>query len=465
MKARISLRNKLILIFTSIFIVPLITFGSVYLLLSYNMNEIFHIESSSDFDQTIFALRDRIAKNYDKIESPRIFNKEINQYYEKISERIILMDPYYSVLFDSEDLDIIDKGIIFDEKTFYKNHRNAIEYYIDISEDDYIFIYIVPNSTFDYTLNIYKYINFISIGVGFLVLLFMVIFISRKLSNRIIKPIVLLSEVAEEISKGNLEKGIECNRNDEIGKFCRVFDTMRCYLKESIEKKEILERNRRELIAHISHDLRTPLTSIKGYVEILEDGLVKNEKKTLEYLSIIGKKTSQMEELIDNLFTFSKMNLGEYKLETEDHNVSKILHSILEDYVLEFKDSTIDFDLDIQMSNRLINVNYRGLSQVIDNLISNSKRYALKKISVSCRIYKEELTIKVYDDGKKISESDIPYIFDAFYKADKARTVDAKESGLGLAICKYVVEHFKGSIKVNNEYVGKSFIIKLPLSK
>lgn len=462
MKNRIGLRNKLIILFTLVFLVPLLVFASSYYYLSYNKNDIFKTETR-DFEQAMFALKDRVANNYRYIERPYLFNDAIKSSYKNVAERVILMDPYYNLLFDTDDLEAINRNIIFDDKSFIRENRNAIEYYIDITEDEYIFIYIVPNSDFKHMFDVAKYITFISIGLGFLVLLIMVIVISRKLSNRIIKPIVALSNLAEEISSGNLDRGFDCVQDDEIGRFCRVFNTMRINLKESLMKQEELEINRRELIAHISHDLRTPLTSIKGHVEILQDGLIDNKEKTMEYLEIIDRKSRQMEDLIDNLFTFSKMNLGEYRLEVQFFKVSNILHSILEDYVLEFQDNEIEFQVDIQESDKSIMVNYRGLSQVIDNLIVNSRRYALNTIKVSSHVYKEKLTIKVYDDGKKISENDIKHIFDPFYKVDKSRTGQTSQSGLGLAICSYVVNHFGGNIYVANEYVGKSFVVELPI--
>ena len=140
-------------------------------------------------------------------------------------------------------------------------------------------------------------------------LIILISFLSWIISRSVLNPLNKLNAATENIAQGNLDFTIECRRNDELGRLCQAFELMRHRLKESLEKQNIYENSRKTMIASISHDLRTPIASIKGYVEALQDGIAQDPEKFNRYLSIIEDKTNKLDRLIDDLFQFSQFEL------------------------------------------------------------------------------------------------------------------------------------------------------------
>jgi len=291
--------------------------------------------------------------------------------------------------------------------------------------------------------------------------------ISAKTSKKITVPLDLLSYGAEQIKNGNLDYKIKYDNKDEFGTAITNFDEMRTRLRESIQTQFKYEEDRKELVAGISHDLRTPLTAIKGYVKGLKDGVANTPEKQQHYRDIIYTKACEMDVLVDKLFLFSKLDTGHLPFYFEKVN--------LQDYLAEFiNHKTEDFarkGLKIAYHNScsvdtIVKIDADQMNRVFINILENSAKY---KRSDICHVAfeasqkGEEVVIEIRDDGQGVPEEILPNLFNSFYRGDASRTNPTESSGLGLSIAERIVKAHKGTITAQNKN-GLAIIINLPVA-
>lgn len=285
--------------------------------------------------------------------------------------------------------------------------------------------------------------------------------------NYIVDPIKELARNANDISNGDLSERIIYKKDDEFKKLFDDFENMRLTLLKSKNTQEIYNQNRKQLIAGITHDLNTPLTSIKGYTRGLIDNIADTEEKRQNYIKKIDKTASEMKELIDQLFLYSKLDVDK-----EDFNFVKTnVTDYFNDCVVDLKPMYKSRGLDINLYNELnyatfINIDLIHFQRVILNIINNSLKYKKKDIG-RLDIYLEEkidnIVIRFKDNGIGIEEETHNEIFDVFFRIDKSRNLDTGGSGLGLAIAKSIIDAHNGKIYVNKHYgEGLELIIELP---
>ncbi|MCR6545531.1 sensor histidine kinase [Dehalobacterium formicoaceticum] len=295
----------------------------------------------------------------------------------------------------------------------------------------------------------------LNVVLSFMVLVFLIsliitnFFISQQLSQTILQPIQHLQQAAGEISKGNLEQEILAEGDQELQELCRDLEMMRIKLKELIHNQLRYEDNRKMLITSMSHDLKTPITSIKGYVEGILDGVANNPEKIKKYLNTIVLKADQVDQLIDDLLLFSKLDLNQIPFQLERVTISDYLKSVLAEHELELERKKIKLfyhnDLD---QEQFIFLDREKMKRVVMNILDNAAKYVPEgygEIHVRLRETNTGVIIEFRDNGAGIREKDLPFIFDRFYRGDQART-DRKGSGLGLAIGKQIVEGHQGRI-------------------
>lgn len=304
------------------------------------------------------------------------------------------------------------------------------------------------------------------IGILIISFFFCVILLMKFISKDILVPLKQLNEAATHIMNKNLDFEIQHNKKDEMGHFITVFELMRVKLKESLHKQETYEQFRKELISNISHDLRTPITSIRGYVEGLQDGIVHDKDKFERYLAIIKDKTDKLDRLIEDLFEFSQLELGHLKMEFNQQDSKKMLEAIIEPFEWEYRDSSIQLKTARPIPSKLIKADGNRIAQVFENIIGNARKYAGEnsEITISANITNDAIRVVIQDDGEGISSEDMPYIFDRFYRGEKSRSREYGGTGLGLAICKQIVEAHGGTIGVYGEpKQGTKFYFTLPV--
>lgn len=269
-------------------------------------------------------------------------------------------------------------------------------------------------------------------------------------SRSIVKPLEKLKDGAVLIKNGNMDFQLNISSNDEIGELSRAFEEMRKRLKESLEIQLQYENNRKELISNISHDLKTPVTAIKGYVEGIKDGVADTPEKMEKYINTVYKKAVDMDKLIDELFLFSKLELKKVPFNFEKVDLIDYLNDCMEELKFDLEKKDINITLKNHEENRIYIVADREkLKRIIMNIVENAVKYMGKKpgeIYVSIIKQKEFVNISFQDNGIGISKEALPYIFDRFYRADPSRNSNTGGSGLGLAISKRIVEEHGGRI-------------------
>ncbi|RIX46569.1 sensor histidine kinase [Paenibacillus nanensis] len=306
--------------------------------------------------------------------------------------------------------------------------------------------------------------------IGFLAVAFVICayLLARIITKRILLPLKELNAAAEQIMNGNLDVEIRNRYHDEMGRFSSAFDIMRARLKESLDQQAAYERARNELIANISHDLRTPITSIRGYVEGLQDGIARDEQKVTRYLAVIKNKTDLLDRLIEDLFQFSQLESGQLMMDFRELDSQEFLEAMIAPFEMEFHDAAIVLNVERPFPSRPIQADSDRMAQVFENIIENAKKYAGKpaEITISTRDESDKIRIVIRDNGNGISEEDTPYLFERFYRGEKSRSRAFGGAGLGLAICKRIVEEHGGQIGVQSKPgAGAEFFLTLPVVK
>ncbi|WP_066064758.1 sensor histidine kinase [Neobacillus soli] len=285
-------------------------------------------------------------------------------------------------------------------------------------------------------------------------------------SRSIIRPIRKLQKAANQMKEGDLNNPIEVHSKDELGQLAQGFEEMRIRLKESIEKQIAYEENRKELIANISHDLKTPITTIKGYVEGIRDGVANSPEKMERYVQTIYSKSIDLDHMIDELFLYSKLDLQRLPFHFEQLAFDDYLVDFVEELRFDLEKKRIEIYLDIEKSdNYLVMVDREHLKRVVTNIVDNSLKYIDKEdkiLSFKLSIIDSQIVFSMKDNGPGIEEKNLPFIFERFYRADLARGTEKGGSGLGLSIAKRIIEEHQGSIWAeSSKGQGTTIFIKL----
>lgn len=296
----------------------------------------------------------------------------------------------------------------------------------------------------------------IDMGVSVvLILMFTAGMLTIWIYRGIINPIKKLQIAAQNIKAGNLDFTIEEAGHDEIGELCRNFEDMRLRLKESAEEKIASEKENKVLISNISHDLKTPITAIKGYVEGIMDGVADTPEKQDKYIRTIYNKANEMDTLINELTLYSKIDANRIPYNFKRINVADYFSDCVEEVGLELEAENIKLtyinyvDADVQ-----IIADPDQLRRVINNIIGNSVKYLDKEqgfISIRIRDVGDFIQVELEDNGKGIAAKDLPYIFDRFYRTDASRNSATGGSGIGLSIVRKIIEDHGGKIWANSK--------------
>ncbi|MDD3223737.1 MAG: HAMP domain-containing sensor histidine kinase [Clostridium sp.] len=295
-------------------------------------------------------------------------------------------------------------------------------------------------------------------------LLSFAVFIFAK--KNILIPIKCLNESASSILKGDFSHKINYDYDSEIGVLCHNFEAMRDELKYSKEKELSIRSDNKELLACISHDLKTPLTAINGYVQGIKDGIVKDPAGIQNYCAIILRRVKMLSKLLEDILEHSKAELNKLNIKLTEFYSGEFFRNILEDLSIEIKSAGLKFNAPDKIPNLIINADKKRISEVIYNLTSNSIKYSKKEGTISIYFKKNKNYLKIYieDTGIGINSGDIPYIFKKFYRGEKCRNQNIEGSGLGLSISKYIVEAHGGSINcVKSSSQGTTMYFSLPI--
>ncbi len=283
----------------------------------------------------------------------------------------------------------------------------------------------------------------------------------------VLKPIRNLNKATKDIIDGNLDFTIETSKNDEFGELCDSFENMRKYLKASIDENMQYDSESKELISNISHDLKTPITAIKGYVEGIMDGVADTPEKMNKYIKTIYNKANEMDRLIGELTVYSKIDTNTIPYNFIKLNVAEYFEDCLEELKMELENSSFLVSyFNYIAKDTCVMADPEQLRRVINNIIGNSLKYNDKErgvIIIRIKDQGEYVHFEFEDNGKGVSPEGLPYIFERFYRADTSRNSKKGGSGIGLSIVKKIIEVHGGTIwAFSKENTGLSihFILK-----
>lgn len=294
-----------------------------------------------------------------------------------------------------------------------------------------------------------------------IVLLIIVIQFIRFLNQDILIPIRQVHQSTKKIREGDLLERVHYDYDGEIGTLCHDFEGLRDELAYSIQNERRLKEKEKLLLAYISHDLRTPIATISGYVEGIHMGIVKGDG-VQEYTSIILKKITMLNGLIDDILEHTKAQLHEFDIKRTECYSKEFFTSIVEEFKEDVRKKGLEFKCN-EIPNLLISIDQKRIRQVLQNLIGNAMKFTEKgTISIRFRYEDGKLFIAVHDTGIGIPATDQTMIFEAFYRGEKARTLNVPGSGLGLSIAQYIVSQHGGRIycdSVLNEGTTMEFYV------
>ena len=339
-------------------------------------------------------------------------------------------------------------------EVFLVTNVSLIATYMDNAGIDNFFISILVS--FDVVV-ILMYVLF---GILVFTVTFMI------LQEKSLRYITKISDAMQNISEGDLNVTVEVEGDDEFSSMAANLNKMVEDLKELMDKERESERTKNELITNVAHDLRTPLTSIIGYLELLSGDVKLEPEIQKKYINIAYVKTKRLEKLIEDLFGFTKMNYGKLSMHVGQVDVVKLLSQLLEEFYPSFVDKNLSYELQSNVPVKVIIADGNLLARLFDNLINNAIKYGAdgKRIMVKLHADDEIVTVSVINYGYVIPADELPLIFNKFYRVEQSRSTNTGGTGLGLAISKNIVDMHGGTITVTSDLSGTVFTVKLKVN-
>ena len=468
-----KLNTRLIIIFFAIVVLPFLLAGMTYFVITgsmvWNMKHTYGIKNvpltatlspselySSVTDEYMVLLQDKLSKDSDFLKEVEEI-QDIDSQLGQISSFLIIKvgDEILYIGKDNEEdpvLDVLPKSHVLPEG------ETASLYYNDLHRVIKPLDFATP---FGQTGTIYIVTNVSMIisdvtGTGVLISIIVVliltgVLLTSWLSQGIIRPMLNLKMAMKRIEQGDLDTPAVTSEKGEVGELYEGFEKMRIRLKESEEEKIRTEAANRELISNISHDLKTPITSIKGYVEGIMDGVADSPEKMEKYIKTIYNKAGDMDYLIDELTTYSKIDANQIPYAFHRMNLGDYFADCAEEVGLDLETKGIIFDYRFECDPETeISADPEQLKRVINNIINNSVKYRKETDSrISLRISEQDkdlVLVAIEDNGKGISEEEAKKVFDRFYRTDASRNSKQGGSGIGLSIARKIVEDHAGTI-------------------
>lgn len=485
------LKDRLLTAFMIMIAMPVILLsvaaGTIVNLQTNSIQESYDVEA--DTIQVItnpIQILNRLTRGtYNEIKLAALKNPEIleNQTYimnlndelqDKYSFIIVRKDKEFIYIGDVEKGNMITENLqgfgVYDTDVdggMYISGKNSFlvkaqDFYFTDGREGTIFVVTDVNTLFPQL----KAIAMQSVVSFLIILCFTATMLMLWIYQSIIKPLNILRIAMNQIKDGDLEYSVKSETEDEIGQICDDFEDMRLRLKELIDNRIQYEEEVKELISNISHDLKTPLTAIKGYAEGLIDGVADTPQKQEKYLKTIMTKANDMSILVDELALYTKIDCNSIPYTFKDINVKNYFDDCVEELGLDLEVKNIE----VQYGNAVdpmvdVFADAEQIKRVISNIIGNAVKYLDKqKGIIQIRIHDigSYVQVEIEDNGIGIPQADIPFIFDRFYRADASRNSKKGGSGLGLAISKKIIEDHAGKIwAVSTLGVGTTILFTL----
>lgn len=272
--------------------------------------------------------------------------------------------------------------------------------------------------------------------------------------KQLVNPLKEIYLVANKLARGEVTNRIQVKSNDEIGELGRSFNLM-------AESLEAVDTNRRDFISNVSHELRSPITSMKGFIAGMLDGVIPKDKENY-YLKLVYDEINRLSRLVNDLLDISSMEVGKFKLTIMEVDINALVKRCLLNIESKVKDKGIHINASLENEHLYVYADSDRIMQVLTNLLDNAIKYGGEEgiISVSTRIKGPKVHVAVYNKGSKMTEEEMAHIWDRFYKSDKSRT-NKESTGLGLPIVRLIMTQHKEDVWVRNEREGVVFTFTL----
>ncbi|MCI7262388.1 MAG: HAMP domain-containing sensor histidine kinase [Clostridium sp.] len=469
-----KIRTRLVIAFLTITVVPIVLiYVTAMGLVNYQMRaiqrtygiseqiDLFNGNPTQTFNRMTLEIQQEIQAAVEK--DPTLFEDEA--YLRELNEE--LKDKYSYLILRRDDR-IVFSGSMEAEKLFshlplYDEYEGSVSggFYLDgekqhlLKQVDFRYPDGAEGSLFIVT-DVGNYMPEIKnmlgemLLLGILILCFTATLLITWVYRSLLYPLHNLQEATKKIRDGDLDFTLEVDNEDEIGMLCQDFEEMRLRLKESQEEKIQYDKESKELISNISHDLKTPITAIKGYVEGIQDGVASSPEKLDKYIRTIYTKANDMDRLIDELTFYSKIDTNKIPYNFSKINVAEYFGDCVEEVGLEMETRGIELGYFNYVDEDVVVIaDAEQMKRVINNIIGNSLKYLDKKkgiINIRIKDDGDFIQVVIEDNGKGIAAKDLPYIFDRFYRTDSSRNSSKGGSGIGLSIVKKIIEDHGGRI-------------------
>lgn len=291
----------------------------------------------------------------------------------------------------------------------------------------------------------------------------------RKISSRFIEPLIKMKQAFDSVADGDYSVRVDVSHRGDMRGLFYAFNDMVGKLDENERLKTQYEENRKMLVANISHDLKTPITTINGYLEVLEEGAITDPEKLKKYVHVMRNNTDYINRLVDDLFLYSKLDIDQVQFDFNRVHAKDFLGDMVEEFSMFMEDAGFEFEIEDNITEHTyLNIDGKMFHRALRNIIDNSVKYVTNakspKVSIGMQSTDKFISLKIKDNGEGIPEDKLPFIFNRFFRVDDERTKNLNSTGLGLAITKELIEAHSGRIVAGNQKnSGAIFVIQLPL--
>ncbi len=298
---------------------------------------------------------------------------------------------------------------------------------------------------------------YVLLGIGVFAVTFLL------LQSRSMNYITRISAAMQNISEGDLNTTVDVLGDDEFSSMAANLNKMVEEIRDLMDREREAERTKNELITNVAHDLRTPLTSIIGYLELLSGPVSLEPETQKKYINITYTKAKRLQKLIEDLFGFTKLNYGKMSMRVSRVDIVKLLSQLMEEFYPNFMEKNLAYELQSNVPAKMITADGNLLARLFDNLINNAIKYGADGKQILVKIHAEEdtVTVSVTNYGYVIPAEELPLLFNKFYRVEQSRSTNTGGTGLGLAIAKNIVDMHGGTIDVRSDLNGTVFTVKL----
>ena len=476
-KVKKSIRFQLMVLFGTCFLVSILCYGFLNdMFIDTRTNtEITYDYSSMESNAQGIISEIESRKNegdngndYLQIKDKETFKQILND-FSNDSNKIYITDLDGKVIYKNDNASEEKLDIFSTLKNVSKNNNintsNASEYTafypVNIQNDKYYLIYRdIPQANIEYSNYV---VNRSYLAVMISVVIFIVLFFI--ISNKKTKYLDEIAKGIQCIADGDLEYKIPKNGDDEIANIAINVNNMAEEINSRIKAQQYSEKTKTDLITNVSHDLRTPLTSVMGYISLVKDKKYEDEETKDEYLNIAYNKSEKLKVLIEDLFEYTKLNNNGMKLEKSEINLVDFVSQVSEEMKPYFESENVEQVKTLSDKKIIVSIDPMKMVRVVENLLSNAVKYSYKPGTVVIGVYEKDGYAKIIikNKGENIPEKKLNKLFDRFYRLDESRSTDLGGTGLGLAISKSIVEMHGGEIWAECYGNDISFHIKLKI--